>query len=437
MFENLPRFGATDFYTIETDPLKIKEELRAALGAHLGYTPTDADPFMALAFSLMPYFVQTRALADAAAKSTLLSYAVGQSLDRIADATVFTNYITRLKEIPSKAAVRVVISVDGKDYWTNAPRVDFTLVGAKVTSDGVTFKGDVVARLKYDGDNEQYVGNVFLPEENGARVGFKTMDAAVESDRATFNGVEIGNDWTGVNIRAVSVAPGRDAESDDEFAAALRETQLGLRTPHSRAWYLSQLRGIEGVYDVTILDAAYSDLNQAQSPRNGALQVIVLPEYAVNGKVAMDSAETIGSDGKTAVERVVEVLRAIQGVGVRFLVKAASFTNAESILVQAHLPDDADDAAEQSVRAAFAAYVRRVSNRLGVLIRYDELEGELVSAGAEYAKVLDVGAADFFRVADNTFVNDSSFSFEVIKDVSSGRVGLDSDFDISDGEFLA
>ena len=63
MADNIPRFNAQDFYTVETSPSVIKEEIRTALYNYLGYNPTDSDPRMLEAMALMPYIVQTRALA--------------------------------------------------------------------------------------------------------------------------------------------------------------------------------------------------------------------------------------------------------------------------------------------------------------------------------------------------------------------------------------
>ena len=59
MADNIPRFNAQDFYTVETSPSVIKEELRTALYNYLGYNPTDSDPRMLEAMALMPYILRT------------------------------------------------------------------------------------------------------------------------------------------------------------------------------------------------------------------------------------------------------------------------------------------------------------------------------------------------------------------------------------------
>jgi hypothetical protein len=133
MSDNIPRFNAQDFYTIETSPSVIKEELRTALYNYLGYNPTDSDPRMLEAMALMPYIVQTRALADAAAKSALLTYAQGEALDRIADSTCVYGYMDRL---PARRAVMWVrldleVGTTGTAHYSG-----------EFTAHGITFRGE-------------------------------------------------------------------------------------------------------------------------------------------------------------------------------------------------------------------------------------------------------------------------------------------------------
>ena len=93
---DLPRFGASDFWLVQTDAAQLREQLRTALATLLGRDVVDSDPHMVLASAFLPYLVQGQASADACAKATLRAFASGQDLDRIADSTCVVGYLDRI-----------------------------------------------------------------------------------------------------------------------------------------------------------------------------------------------------------------------------------------------------------------------------------------------------------------------------------------------------
>ena len=58
MADNVPRFGASDFWLVQTDAAQLREQLRSALETVLGRPVVDADPHMVLASAFLPFFVQ-------------------------------------------------------------------------------------------------------------------------------------------------------------------------------------------------------------------------------------------------------------------------------------------------------------------------------------------------------------------------------------------
>jgi phage-related baseplate assembly protein len=258
MSDNIPRFNAQDFYTVETSPSVIKEELRTALYNYLGYTPTDSDPRMLEAMALMPYIVQTRALADAAAKSALLTYAQGEALDRIADSTCVYGYMDRLPARRAVMWVRLDLEVGtvGTAHYSGT-----------FTAHGITFsgEGDYQQTFLAEANGRYYVP--FFAEETGTQA--NGIDSTVDTDLAANISSGVSVDYTGGTASAgiatvyrsgnyVTEIPscgGRDEETDAEFAARIAEQMHALRVPGSKEYYNFTARQVDGISDVYTSEA--------------------------------------------------------------------------------------------------------------------------------------------------------------------------------------
>ena len=252
MADNIPRFNAQDFYTVETSPSVIKEEIRTALYNYLGYNPTDSDPRMLEAMALMPYIVQTRALADAAAKSALLTYAQGEELDRIADSTCVYGYMERL---PARRAV----------MWV---RLDFEVgtrgnahYSGSFEAGGVTWSGEGDFNLTWDA--EAY-GKYYVPFYADSEGSFANgIDSHVIANLASIIASSVNVDYEGGTAAAtiadvyhggnywteIPTCGGRDAESDEEFAKRISEQMRALRVPGSVDYFNFVARQVSSIVD--------------------------------------------------------------------------------------------------------------------------------------------------------------------------------------------
>lgn len=253
MADNIPRFNAQDFYTVETSPSAIKEEIRTALYNYLGYNPTDSDPRMLEAMALMPYIVQTRALADAAAKSALLTYAQGEELDRIADSTCVYGYMDRL---PARKAV-MWVKLDLEVGTTGTAHYSGTFTAGGVTWSG---EGDYIQTYSAEANGPYFVP--FYADTEGTQA--NGIDSTVDPslNQSIYDGVSI--DYSGGTASAGAAAVyrsgsywteipscgGRDAESDEDFAKRIAEQMHAIRVPGSQAYYNFVGRQVDGVSDV-------------------------------------------------------------------------------------------------------------------------------------------------------------------------------------------
>lgn len=253
MAENMPRFGADDFWAIETDPAVIREQLREALTSYLGYSPTDNDPRMLEAMALMPYIVQTRALVDAAAKSALLSYAMGEELDRIADSTCVYGYMDRLPARRAVMWVRLNLQpgTTGEAYYSG-----------KFSAYGITFSGSgYYQRPSLAEENGPYYVPFFAEETGTKANGIDShVDASLAANIASGVTVAYTGGTASAGIAAVyrggnyvteiPSCGGRDAETDEEFSARIAEQMHALRVPGSKEYYNFVARQVEGISDV-------------------------------------------------------------------------------------------------------------------------------------------------------------------------------------------
>lgn len=269
---DLPRFGANDFYLTQTDPLALREALRAALAEVLGRPVLDADPHMVLASAFLPFLVQGQASADAAAKATLRAFAVGQDLDRIAESTCVVGYMDRLA--PRGAVLACILSVEvARPTSLDVASVTVTWTAScDVEADGgtITFSGSGTATVTYEAGASARALHlpVYLVCEttgsayNGLLASAATvpvLDAEVSADVSAVD--EHGAECTvsGVAVsRCGSTYGGSDLESDESFAERSAWQAKALRVPGSYEYFrllLSELSLLASSYVAPSVDA--------------------------------------------------------------------------------------------------------------------------------------------------------------------------------------
>ena len=269
---DLPRFGANDFYLTQTDPLALREALRAALTEVLGRPVLDSDPHMVLASAFLPFLVQGQASADAAAKATLRAFAVGQDLDRIAESTCVVGYMDRLA--PRGAVLACILSVGvTRPTPLEAATVTVTWTASRdVEADGetVTFSGSGTVTVTYEAGVSARTLRlpIYLVCEttgsayNGLLASAATVpvpDADVSADVSAVDehGAECTVDGVAVS-RCGSTYGGSDLESDESFAERSAWQVKALRVPGSYEYFrllLSELSLLASSYVAPSVDA--------------------------------------------------------------------------------------------------------------------------------------------------------------------------------------
>lgn len=251
MADNVPRFGANDFYLVETDPLALREALRAALAGVLGRPVLDSDPHMVLASAFLPFMVQGQASADAAAKATLRAFAVGQDLDRIAESTCVVGYMDRMA--PRGAVLAAILSVEvTRPTSLEDASVTVTWTASRdVEADGetVTFSGSGTATVTYAAGVS--VRTLHLPvyliceatgaAYNGLLASVATIpvpDADISVDVSAVDDAGAACTVDGVSVsRCGSTYGGSDVESDSSFAVRSAWQAKALRVPGSYEYF--------------------------------------------------------------------------------------------------------------------------------------------------------------------------------------------------------
>lgn len=272
MADNVPRFGANDFYLTETDPLALREALRAALADVLGRPVLDSDPHMVLASAFLPFMVQGQASADAAAKATLRAFAVGQDLDRIAESTCVVGYMDRMA--PRGAVLAAILSVEvTRPTSLEAAAVTVTwTAGRDVEADGetVAFSGSGTATVTYAAGVSARTLHlpVYLVCEatgaayNGLLASAATIpvpdaDISVDVSAVDDAGAVCTVDDVSVS-RCGSTYGGADAESDSSFAVRSAWQAKALRVPGSHEYFrllLSELHLLASSYVAPTVDS--------------------------------------------------------------------------------------------------------------------------------------------------------------------------------------
>lgn len=408
MSDQFPRFGATDFYACETDATALAEQLRAALASYLGYTPTGSDPYMVTAFALLPYIVQHNALADAAAKTALMTYAVGGELDRIADATCVVEYLTRK---PATAAY-FAVHLDFSDctgypvYSQGSPtRLQLTYSGS-FTINGVTYEARdpvgvswIPAVTVLGVTIYRPFGVAYYHAQTAGSVGnMSTIDASepsvVSAVQSGVSNIEVdGVSFSlsdGLVITPLGAAAGADAESDEALAARLAVLARAIRIPGGLEYYKNAVSSVYALGAYYIAPYAYVDTPPTVA--NGAVQAYYLEDRPVGCDVECDPTEP--GDVVPLSTRFALALSDARLIGDKILWKRAVLAQVANpyelhYSILAPLGDGPDYAAiELAIQSEFIKILADYTDKIGIIVNFDAMAARLVSAGAVDAYVL-------------------------------------------------
>lgn len=417
MADNIPRFGASDFWLVQTDAAQLREQLRSALETVLGRPVVDSDPHMVLASAFLPFFIQGQASADAAAKATLRSFAVGQDLDRIADSTCVVGYLDRR---PSQGAILAcVLAVHVARPSSVAEAVSLTWSALRTLTVGgaeVTFGGHGIESIPFAaGAAEQ---DVFVPvylvsDATGRRyngllaplpgVVYPVIDPDILVDTLSATDSS-GADCTCTDVRVArcgSTYGGSDGETDEEFALRTAWQAKALRVPGSYEYFALLLS------NVRLLASSYV------APRVDSDGRIIM---AWCDKAAYYASSSLSTFRPLSVRGAAydEFFRAVQSsllVEQRAIVYEAKLDVGGGYSVTYHLPASTVDAAQAraAVEDAWRLYVSDHAWHCGVVLSVSDIVSVLRSAGASDVQVTTSHTAYYVLPAD-TMTTDAAFS---------------------------
>lgn len=409
MADNLPRFGANDFYLTQTDPLALRESLRSALAEVLGRPVLDSDPHMVLASAFLPFLVQGQASADAAAKATLRAFAVGQDLDRIAESTCAVGYMDRA---PARGAVLAgILFVDvTRQSSLDAAEVTVSWEARRdvAADDGetVTFSGSGSVAISYDAGvlTKSLKLPIYLACEttgsayNGllsstATVPVPDEDISAEVSAADEHGAECTVSGVAVS-RCGSTYGGTDLESDESFAERSAWQAKALRVPGSYEYFrllLSELSLLASSYVAPSVDA------------DGRIVMAWCDKaayYAGKAGIQLDDRGAAYDEFRDAVQNSLLVEQ-------RAMAYPAREDAAALYSVRYWLPASTVDvaSARAAIERAWRAYVSTHAWQCGAVFSTAEMCAVVLAAGASSATVQTAGDAYIVLPAD-TIITD-------------------------------
>lgn len=415
MADNTPRFGASDFFLVQTDAAQLREQLRSALEAVLGRSVVDADPHMVLASAFLPYLVQGQASADACAKATLRAFAVGQDLDRIADSTCVVGYLARL---PARGAVLAYVMYCEIDRSSGIQESQCALSWTatrvvEVDGEEVTFRGSGVEYIDFlatDGTEKLVRIPIYLVcDEPGAKYNglfteeyppfYQNDPDVVITVTGTESGEGVGEDYTVSNIggqRCGTAYNGTDEEDDAHFAQRVAWQAKALRVAGSLEYFrlaLSELHLLADAYVAPTVDD------------EGRIV------FCWADKVQFYSARA-GVPTTTRGAAYDEFYRAVKGsllVEQRGYVYPALWDYNTDYVMNYRLPANTQDIASDRsvVESAWSEYVAAHAWRCGAALRTSDMMRVLMDAGA--STVWQTGGTQSIILPADTIVIDSAF----------------------------
>ena len=404
---DLPRFGANEFYLVETDPLALREQLRAALAELLGRDVLDSDPHMVLASAFMPFLVQGQASADAAAKATLRAFAVGADLDRIADSTCVVGYMDRL---PARGAILacIVPATVTRSVYTSASTVTVTVEASRdvtVGDVGLTFSGRAQYSVRFNAAvaSRALVLPVYLIcSEPGAQYNglFSALgdQPVVDGDISANVSVvdESGNPCEVSDVSALrcgSTYGGADAEGDESFARRVAWQAKALRVPGSYEYFLLLLSGLR------LLASSYVSQRVDADGRIVMAWCDKAYYYADHGGYTLTDKGPAYDEFRDAVQSSLLVEQRVMAYPAR------EFANSYGVSYK--LPATTSDvtSARAAVDRAWRAYLASHAWHCGAILNVAEMQAVLSDAGASEIQVA-TAASDYEVLPADTMIPD-------------------------------
>lgn len=406
MSDSIPRFGANEFYLVETDALALREQLRSALSEVLGRPVLDSDPHMVLASAFLPFMVQGQASADAAAKATLRAFAVGADLDRIADSTCVVGYLDRMPARPAVLAYIIGVEI-ARPSGAVAGYVDIQWEAERPFGD-VRFAGKGSFRIAYDAGvlSRSLSLPVYLEASetgsalNGSLPVSGTALAVDDEVSITISAVSEGDDCTvesPVAYRCGSAYNGADAEGDADFAARCAWQAKSLRVPGSYEYFRLLLSPLYRMASYYVAPQADDDGRIVMAYCDKAAA------YAAYNRVTL-------SDKGEAYAELVRVVQASLLVEQRVMLYPARRV-ATAYAVSYYTPSGVSDvaSARSAIESAWTKYVANHAWHCGALISRSDIMAALEAAGAAAVTITTAAGAYALLSADAAII-DAGFS---------------------------
>lgn len=419
MSDNLPRFKANDFFFLETDAGVIREDIRQALADYLGYVPTDADPYMVTCSALMPYIVQSRALADSAAKATLLTYSQGMNLDRIADNSCAVGYLNRLSPQSAMLCVRLNITSLLPSYDPEHTTVLYH-VECNITHNELTYSGAYDGSIEIDGETQDYYLYFSFPCETAGSVGnqydFRTpayTDIIERGITLTLDGETV--DLTGL-IASYGAYGGKDEETDDEFANRIAIQMQALRIPGGVAYYENVINDTPYLKNYYVSPETFFSSDQTLSQYNGCIQIFYNGEH--NPELTYSPEAKENNNDLESVLR--EKLKQNKLISDSIVLEPARTKDIIPVVYVHYSLFVGDDDLVSVIQQKWKEILEKYTYKIGILINFDDISATLVQAGAADSVCMqNQTVVENIKLYENEYI--TSFALHLYRDADKPR----------------
>ena len=409
---DLPRFGAADFWLVQTDAAQLREELRASLATLLGRDVVDSDPHMVLASAFLPYLVQGQASADACAKATLRAFASGQDLDRIADSTCVVGYLDRIRARGAILPVLLSATITRSDAthasvchvsWT-ATRTTESLGGAELIFSG-SGAFDLGFALTDDATKVLSLPAYLICETPGTvgngifeDVPAQLPDAAISVSITLTEAAGVAQTYSATDVQAYRCGAtygGVADESDEDFAIRVAWQAKAVRVPGSLEYFrlaLSELRYLPSWYVAPTVDSEGRIVMAWCDKVNWFADAVEHP-LTTRG-AGYDEFLSVIKDSLLVQQRVYVYPATEQALSFEVMYFLPASTTAETT-------------AREAVEVAWAAYVESHAWHCGAALRLSDMHAALLSGGASQVRIRSRGD---ITLAVDQFVTASAFT---------------------------
>ena len=351
----LPRGGLLDFNLCYVDPDEEKRQILRRLSDATGRIVLESDPAAQIALAVLPSIVQARAGADAAAKTSLLSYATGAALDRLGACVGCVRFPvgpSRIRVAFMRAAgIAASLTLPYfRAAWTKDSAVVFDAENIVVQwADGATLSAYVDIYCSEDGD-----------QTNGAM----SADLSISySATVVITGVEVLPSFGGSN-----------GELDEPYAQRIYLANRAISAAGSASYFESIARNVgPEVWD------AVAEMNYLG-------QIILWVYSPPGGDTAASSNAAVVAKVKEEVDKLVYLnaggINTTSATMVTIDLGIKYWISAETASARC------EAATVLAVEEAFAKYSTALKSKLGQSFALAALSAALVDAGAVAVEAL-------------------------------------------------